>query len=53
MQRVNAAPEPTANYRYGFTFEVKEDIGSVVLEHLSDKFDVQVLDIDIWRGRTA
>lgn len=47
MPRVNAAPEPTDIYHYGFTFEVKEHVGSVVLEHLSDKFDVHVLDIDI------
>lgn len=29
------------------TFQVKEYIGSIVLEHLSDKFDIHVLDVDL------
>ena len=29
------------------TFQVKEHIGSIILEHLSNKFDVHVLDVDL------
>lgn len=28
------------------TFEMKEDIRLIILEHLSDKLDVHVLDVD-------
>lgn len=29
------------------TFQVKEHIGSIVFEHLSNKFDIHVLDVDL------
>lgn len=29
------------------TFEVKEHVGSIVLEHLSNKFDIHILDVDL------
>ena len=29
------------------TFEMKEHIRPIVLEHLSNKFDVHVLDVDL------
>ena len=28
------------------TFQVKEHIGSIIFEHLSNKFDIHVLDVD-------
>lgn len=38
---------PRHTHRHKHTFEVKEHIRSVVLEHLSNEFDVHILDIDI------
>lgn len=35
-----------------FTFEVKEYVRSVVLEHLSDKFNIHILNVDILRHLT-
>lgn len=44
-------PETCALINKGLTFQVKEDIGLVVLEHLSDKLHIHVLDVDVLYGQ--
>ena len=41
--RYKAARQVTHN----LTFKVEEHIGSIVLEHLSNKFNIHVLDVDL------
>ena len=42
-----SALNQAARLRCVLTFKVKEYIGSIILEHLSNKFDIHVLNVDL------
>lgn len=44
---INNLYQTVGQVTYVLTFKVKEYIGSIILEHLSNKFDIHVLDVDL------
>lgn len=44
---INALYQAARRVTRVHTFQVKQHIGSIVLEHLSNKFDIHVLNIDL------
>ena len=48
---VSKDPSNSCRQDNGLTFQVKEDIGLVVFEHLGDKLHIHVLDVDVLYGK--
>ncbi len=46
-KEINALSQAAGQVKCSLTFKVEEYIGPIVLEHLSNKLDVHVLDVDL------
>ena len=44
---INVLSQAAGQFKCSLTFKVEEHIGSIVIEHLSNKLDVHVLDVDL------
>lgn len=47
---IKSASRPIPKQTIVPTFQVKEHVGLIVLEHLRDEFDIHILDIDFLQG---